>query len=424
MPPSARAPGEQPPTLTRFVEITAERRDTTSELREALRRDQVDLEREVVVWQRRVRYLALGALALISLVFIGPEALPLAALAAIAAAYIGCVAATAWYVAHTPGRAMRGWLPTVLLTADIAAIAALCYLMSSPTEMYRVLVLGTVSVQLSVFYFGTRQGAWAAALALVAYLALSLVVDPHVAGARPPVSTVAFNATLFVLVAAVLVSTFGSFRARMNRMRLFCKMVEAGETTGTLGLTEELRPDDLTLLARSFEAMRNRVAELIGTDSLTGCLNRRELEVRLRSDWRLARRRGATVAILAIDLDRFKDINDTRGHPVGDKVLQQLAGIMKTTARDTDAVARVGGDEFVILLPDTGWQGATTFAERLRARVDDFVFGMPGSPITITISVGVALARGTDPVSPDALLAEADRALYKAKTAGRNRVFA
>src|SRR6185312_9490303 len=111
----------------------------------------------------------------------------------------------------------------------------------------------------------------------------------------------------------------------------------------------------------------------------------------------------------------------SRGHPVGDIVLQQLAGIMRQTARDTDAVARFGGDEFVIILPDTGWQGALTFAERLRRCVDDFTFGPPDTPMSTTISVGVALARGSDPISADMLLKEADAALYKAKAAGRNR---
>jgi diguanylate cyclase (GGDEF)-like protein len=186
----------------------------------------------------------------------------------------------------------------------------------------------------------------------------------------------------------------------------------------------EKRPDDLTLLAQSFDAMRTRLAEQIGSDPLTGCLNRRALETRLRAEWRQAKRRGSTVAVLAIDLDHFKEINDSRGHPFGDVVLQEFAEIMKATARDTDAVARVGGDEFVIVLPDTGWQGALTFAERIRRKVDDFSFGASTAAIRLTISIGVALARGTDPVSPEMLLQDADRSLYKAKSTGRNRIFA
>src|SRR2546423_5005345 len=133
-------------------------------------------------------------------------------------------------------------------------------------------------------------------------------------------------------------------------------------------------PDGLTPLARSFDAKRNGLAEQIGTDPLTGCMNRRALESRLRADWRHAKRRGTHVDVVALDVDHFKQINDTRGHPVGDVVLQQLTGIMKSTARDTDAVSRFGGDEFVILLPDTGWRGALTFAERLRRRVEPLTF--------------------------------------------------
>jgi diguanylate cyclase (GGDEF)-like protein len=291
-----------------------------------------------------------------------------------------------------------------------------------PLVSNRFLILAILSVTLAAFYFGWGLGIYAALLSTGIYILIGDVLTPFVDGPRP--ISMSANIALFSLVSGVLVFTFGRFRARMNQIRQFCKAVEEGDLTGTLDLMKTRNPDDLTLLARSFDAMRNGLAEQIGTDALTGCLNRRALESRLKSDWRLAKRRGTHIALAAIDLDHFKQINDTRGHPVGDVVLQQLAGIMKSTARDTDAVARFGGDEFVILLPDTGWQGALTFAERLRRRVDDFTFGPPGSPMTITISVGVALARGTDPISPEELLKEADRSLYKAKQQGRNRVFA
>jgi diguanylate cyclase (GGDEF)-like protein len=235
---------------------------------------------------------------------------------------------------------------------------------------------------------------------------------------------VAFTAGLFTLVSAVLISAYGSFRERMNRLRLFCKLVEDGDLHPSLDLGIDRRPDDLTLLARSFDAMRARLSEQIGTDPLTGCLNRRALETLLRAELRQARRRANTLAVLAIDLDHFKEINDTYGHPFGDLVLADLAAIMKSTARDTDAVARLGGDEFVVVLPDTGWEGALTFAERIRRRVDEHLFASPTARMHVTISIGVALARGTDPVSPATLLQDADQSLYRAKSGGRNRVFA
>ena len=115
-------------------------------------------------------------------------------------------------------------------------------------------------------------------------------------------------------------------------------------------------------------------------------------------------------------------------------MLQTVARILKQTVRETDVVARPGGDEFVLILPDTGWQGATTFAERLRANVDDHRFGSEPTPLGVTISVGVAVMRGSETSTPEAvrlgrmgpaeLLEEADRSLYRAKSAGRNRISA
>ncbi|HYC52965.1 MAG TPA: GGDEF domain-containing protein [Gemmatimonadaceae bacterium] len=393
------------------------------EIQEALARDQADLQREVILWQRWIRYVAIMLAGGAVLLGASAQDLPVIPLIVVTACYVVCVFATAWIVQHIPASRPRSWLPGLLVTADLVAVGAIFYLTSIPLVTNRFLILATLSVALSAFYFGRMLGSYAAALSIAIYIGIGRMLPPFVPG--PQVISLTANVSLFVIVSGVLTYTFGQFRARMNKLRLFCKIVEEGDLSGTLELSKAKYPDDLTLLARSFEAMRNGLAEQIGTDALTSCMNRRALESRLRAEWRLAKRRpNGQLALLAIDLDHFKQINDTRGHPVGDIVLQQLAGIMKSTARDTDAVSRFGGDEFVILLTDTGWQGALTFAERLRRRVDDFTFGPPGNPMTITISVGVALAKGTDPITPDELLKEADRSLYKAKQQGRNRVFA
>jgi len=408
-----------PPTMR----VTQELPMVSVELGEALLAEQANLRREVLMWQRWVRYLALGAMVLLSLLYSSTMQAALTPLALLASGYIGVVFSTAWILDRSPSRAAQSWIPSLLLTADIAALAGFIYLTSAPEQFHRILLLGFLSMQLAVFYFGRAHGTLAALLTIAAYLLFAVGVPAFVPGPRPPAVDVAFDVTLFALISAVLIYTFGSFRERMDALRMYCKVVERGEVATLPQLGAERWPDELTLLARSFQAMHARLAEQIGSDPLTGCMNRRSLEARLRSDLRQARRRGSTVAVVGVDLDHFKEINDTRGHPVGDIVLQQLAGIMKVTARDTDSVARFGGDEFVILLPDTGWQGALTFAERLRRCVDDYSFGPPDAPVTTTISVGVALGRGSEATSADALLKEADTALYKAKTAGRNRVF-
>ncbi len=401
---------------------TLELPSSTPELMDALRHDRQALARDAILWQRWVRYLALLALVLLAVSF---GAFPLAAMlqpvAITALIYVLVVAATAEKVQRSQSiHEFR--IPALLVTADIAALATIVWSSGTPAEMGRILMGGLLVVQLAVFYFGRRLGSYAAVLTIVAYLLTTRILPDPRESARW--SHTIFSLGVFGLVSAVLVVAYGNFRARMNRLRLFCKLVEEGDLTPSIDLGIDKRPDDLTLLSQSFDAMRSRLAEQIGTDPLTACLNRRALETRLRAEWRHAKRRGSTVAVLAIDMDHFKQINDTRGHPFGDLVLQELAGIMKVTARDTDAVARLGGDEFVIVLPDTGWQGALTFAERLRRKVDEFEFGGGTGDINLTISVGVALARGTDPISPEMLLQEADRSLYKAKSGGRNRIFA
>jgi two-component system, cell cycle response regulator len=165
-----------------------------------------------------------------------------------------------------------------------------------------------------------------------------------------------------------------------------------------------------------------RFQVLATIDPLTGCLNRRALKDRLEAEMDRARRYGLALSVLMIDLDRFKDVNDTHGHLTGDSVLSQLGDLLRREVRSVDVVARYGGEEFLALLPETGPEGALVFAERLREHVAAYDFGEDGRHLFVTISVGVgSMQAGTD-VDASELIARSDAALYRAKHEGRNLV--
>jgi diguanylate cyclase (GGDEF)-like protein len=392
-----------------------------------LLQDSAELQRQVLIWQRWIRYAAVLVAAVGAVVFYGTHAnrdawLPVAVAGG---AYFIFTALIGRLLTKTPERGLPPIVPVVTLLADLMMISALVYFTAPPSQFHRILLLGFLGLQLTVFYFGRDLGIASALATVASYLLTSRVIPPWVDGPRPTPAVLIVNTALFLFVSSVLIMTFGSFRLRMNKLRGFVKRVEAGDFSGEYDSAADARPDDLTLLGQSYNEMRSRLIELVGTDILTGCINRRAFETRLKREWRQARRRNSTLALLMIDIDHFKDINDSHGHAAGDVVLAEIGEIMRTTARETDTVARVGGDEFVVMLPDTAWQGAMTFAERLRRNVDEHKFAEEGKvSMPITISVGVALAKGSDPVTEEDLLQTADRSLYKAKSGGRNRICA
>lgn len=170
---------------------------------------------------------------------------------------------------------------------------------------------------------------------------------------------------------------------------------------------------------KEHEAVLQRMAS---TDELTGVFNRRAFEGAVRTEMARARRYGTGLSLLLLDLDRFKQVNDLHGHVFGDQVLQETARILQATVRLADTIARWGGEEFVVLLPETGLGDAAQFAERLRQRLGDIEHRIPGGgALSVTCSVGVSQY---DPAMPDDihLFATADAALYQAKETGRNRV--
>lgn len=169
-----------------------------------------------------------------------------------------------------------------------------------------------------------------------------------------------------------------------------------------------------------FGRQEDRLRRLSLTDPLTALANRRELQRRLIEERARARRHRQPTAVLLIDVDRLKDINDERGHRAGDQALLAVAEALRAVTRATDLPARLGGDEFALLAPETSAPDARALAVRLRAALA----GATADP-RVTVSIGIADrsiggARGWD--DPDALLEAADRALYRAKAEGRDRV--
>ena len=167
----------------------------------------------------------------------------------------------------------------------------------------------------------------------------------------------------------------------------------------------------------------NRV--LAALDPLTGVANRRSLIAALDRDVARAQRMREPMALMMVDIDHFKDVNDRYGHPAGDRVLCSVVNVLRQRVRAQDLVGRYGGEEFMVLLPDTGLVGAQQLARALCKAVEESrcpADGVPGPGIAVTVSIGVFGGRLESGDSWDMLIAAADRALYQAKNNGRNRV--
>lgn len=169
------------------------------------------------------------------------------------------------------------------------------------------------------------------------------------------------------------------------------------------------------------EDLMRRLWESSTQDALTGTCNRRQFQARFAAELAFARRHGSQLAVLLFDIDHFKAVNDRHGHATGDLALKHVAATMQRELRAEDLLARLGGEEFCLLLRETAAPGAQRAAERIRQAIGQSVFTGANGPLGVTVSCGVAtLADGAG--DGDDLLACADRRLYAAKGAGRNRV--
>jgi len=209
----------------------------------------------------------------------------------------------------------------------------------------------------------------------------------------------------------------------MQLVGYFTSLRPAGYYLGILDIRRELIFSLITWLMTMgaylmMDMDRRRIRTMAFRDQLTGLYNRHYFLQRAESEWERAVRSGEGFSILMSDIDHFKQVNDTLGHQVGDQVLKRLGSLVQDSVRGQDTLARWGGEEFILLLPDTPAEGAEVLAERIRSVVEEEEFPVAGK---VTISVGVA-AWNTRDTSLDKTIGRADSALYRAKRNGRNQV--
>jgi len=264
--------------------------------------------------------------------------------------------------------------------------------------LYVAMVVGTAMISYGIYINGERDGG-AAALNEVYYV-WPVVFAAYYFPLRALVLEVALVACCYA-GALVLVDP-GPIA--VTRWLIVVTML-----VGVGGLISRLhaRVDELVA----------RVSETARRDVLTGLLNRRGFEERLDAELARATRAGRPVALILGDVDHFKTVNDRLGHPAGDAVLLRVAGVFERVGRRSDTVARLGGEEFVFIVPDADAEMAFALAERARVALEK---AFANGPIPLTASFG-AVAFPADGTTADSLLATADRALYAAKHSGRNR---
>ena len=173
---------------------------------------------------------------------------------------------------------------------------------------------------------------------------------------------------------------------------------------------------------RELEASHRALAEQATTDSLTRLKNRRLFYTQAEQNLTHCRRYNKDMSVLLLDIDHFKKVNDTFGHHAGDEVLVKVAELLAQMVRGADTVARFGGEEFAVLMPETSKLGAAVLGERIRAAIEKENIVVDGRSIPVTVSIGIATLAAEKVESIDQMLSIADRRLYLAKNSGRNRI--
>ena len=324
---------------------------------------------------------------------------------------------------------MRGWvarrrratlrLAMATIASDIVLLFLLVFLITPPEHYERVLLVCVFTVQVTQMFFG-----WTATIANLVLVAVGytmLIAFAADAGRMPYPGEELWTLALYAIGVTAYAALQGHLTKRMrNLVRVFAKAQE-GDFSAQYDEAADQMPDPVTIIGRAYNRMRAHLEAIVLTDPLSGCFNRRGLNQLAEREVSRAIRGKKHVAVLAIDVDHFTHINDEYGHLTGDEVIREVGALLRETAREVDVVARIGGEEFTILAPDSNDEGALILAERVMQAFRSHRFHSLPPERRITTSVGVAAAPARDDEVAKTLLARADEALYVAKRSGRDR---
>lgn len=375
----------------------------------------------MLLWQGRVRilvaFVAGGAAFVLQQLGVLRGSGPM--LIGLIAGYMATVGLLGWRIHRTGTAGTPVIVATVL--ADLVFIFASTIASSPAAQFDRILILAFFVLHLTESYFGRRHATFALLATIIGYLATTAVMIER--GVALDWPNALWSVGLFTICAVVFINQYGSFQRRLAHIVELFESAEEGDFAKAYDLDADKNPDAITRVGRAYNRVRLQLASMVLTDPLTGCLNRRGLDQALARELSRSTRAGSDLSLLALDVDHFKAINDTYGHIAGDVILREFGALLVHTARGGDMVARTGGEEFTILLPDTDPAGAYRAAVRVCDTVRTHPFLVNGKRVHVTLSVGVVSAsRGASDQAGVNMKERADSALYAAKRGGRDRV--